>query len=148
MSPTLGFVEALAGVGFIGIGQTSHTGLLVPGHPTYPLFFSGGKSLVTLKSSGTSPAGKGSDLFVVDDIPAVTSGAVDGTFGIRGTAMAVMVLVTIRVAVFRVRTGFPLFSVAVENALGPDFVGEDGGEADAGYETGRSFEEAVVMLAV
>jgi hypothetical protein len=25
-------------------------------------------------------------------------------------------------------------------------VGEDGGKADAGYETGRSFEEAVMML--
>lgn len=60
--------------------------------------------------------------------------------------MTVVVLVTVRVAVFRVRTGFPLFSVAVENALGPNFVGEDGGKADAGYETGRSFEEAVMML--
>lgn len=78
----------------------------------------------------------------------MTSGAIDGTLGIRSAAMAVVVLVTVRVAVFRVRTGFPLFSVAVENTLWPNFVGEDGGEADAGYETGGSFEEAVVVLAV
>lgn len=58
----------------------------------------------------------------------------------------VMVLVTVRVAVFRVRTGFPLFSVAVENALWPNLVDEDSGKSDAGYETSRSFEETMVML--
>lgn len=147
MSPALRVVEALAGVGFIRVGQTSRTGVLVPGHPAHPLLFGGGQSLVAPESRGASPARKGADFLIVDDVVAVTSGAVNGTLGIRGTAMkTAVVLVTVRVAVFRVRTGFPLFSVAVENALGPDLVGDDGGEADAGYERGGSFEEAVVVV--
>jgi len=60
---------------------------------------------------------------------------VEHSIGVRGAAVVVLValgrVVVMVVVVLRLGTSRPLLLVAVEDALGPDFVGEDGGQSDA-----------------